>query len=395
MSLAPRRSLLLAVTALLVAPAPASALTETPDQTAQAVGKVFAIASDGDRIFVGGEFKAMRGPGNAPKISISNLGAITMSSGALVTSFTPQVTLAGDTVRVGALGLSPDGTTLYLGGRFDHVDGQAFSNFAAVNAVTGDLIPGWDSPGVGARCTHWWWRPTARSSPAARSSGRAGGPTTGWRPSSETAPSITPSMPRPTTRCARSPWRKTSRRSSSAAASRRWTAPTGRSWPASPATTGALDQWAIPAGVIPPPQNAWVLVPRGPTLYVGLGHGPNFASAFRLDNGNTGTQIWRRNFVGNVESLAFDAGAGRLYFGGHMGTNTLEQNVCGRPLSGLGYMDPATGTVSCTWVPQIAPSTGNGIGAWTLMLTGNQLWVGGRITSIGGVTQSGIARFTL
>ena len=95
-----------------------------------------------------------------------------------------------------------------------------------------------------------------------------------------------------------------------------------------------------------------------------------------------------------MESLAFDAGANRLYFGGHMGT-TFEQSVCGRPLErGSAHGSGQLRELYMAAEAQIAPSTGNGIGAWTF-LTNTQLWVGGRISSIGGVTQAGIARFTL
>ena len=99
--------------------------------------------------------------------------------------------------------------------------------------------------------------------------------------------------------------------------------------------TGALDAWAIPAGVIVPPQTAWALLPVGNRLYAGFGHGPNYAAAFRLDNGTVGTQVWRFSTVGNDESLAMSNDGTRLFMGGHFGTGRLQQTVCGQPLHGL------------------------------------------------------------
>jgi hypothetical protein len=43
---------------------------------------------------------------------------------------------------VQALGVSPDGSTLYIAGLFDAVDGQPRKNIAAVDAATGAILPG-------------------------------------------------------------------------------------------------------------------------------------------------------------------------------------------------------------------------------------------------------------
>src|SRR4051812_11518190 len=118
-------------------------------------------------------------------------------------------------------------------------------------------------------------------------------------------------------------------------------------------TTGALDLWAIPAGVIAPPQTAWALVATPTRLYGGFGHGPNYAAAFRLDTGTVGAQTWRFSTVGNVESLALSNDGTRLFMGGHFGTGRLQQTVCGQPLHGLMSVNPATGGAYCDWFPAI------------------------------------------
>jgi Ca2+-binding RTX toxin-like protein len=101
-----------------------------------------------------------------------------------------------------------------------------------------------------------------------------------------------------------------------------------------------------------------------------------------------------------VQTVELSPDGTRLFFGGHFGTRTREQTVCGnRVLSGLASVNPATGAIYCDWVPQLAPSTNNGNGAWDMSDTGEALWVGGGFTEVTGgvppttVTQPNIARF--
>jgi hypothetical protein len=141
---------------------------------------------------------------------------------------------------------------------------------------------------------------------------------------------------------------------------------------------------------------AWALVATPTRLFGGFGNGPNYALAMRLDTGIIGSQAWRFNVVGNVESLAFNADGSRLFIGGHFGTGQLQQVVCGnKNLRGLMMVDPTTGAIDCSWVPQIVPFGSNFTGAWAMARTPTQLWVGGLFSSISGVTQAGFARFTL
>jgi hypothetical protein len=159
--------------------------------------------------------------------------------------------------------------------------------------------------------------------------------------------------------------------------------------------TGALDPWAIPAGTIKAPQQAWGLVPRGNRLFGGFGNRGNFLAAFRLDNGSSGNQLWRFSTTGNVEDLVVDPAGTKVFFGGHFGVGG-EQHVCGNlELRAVGIADPATGAIDCTWLPQVEPHINNKKGVKTMVLTGTQLWMGGFITSISGVPAVGLARYTL
>ena len=131
---------------------------------------------------------------------------------------------------------------------------------------------------------------------------------------------------------------------------------------------GAINSWAIPPGVINNPQTAWAIVPRGNRVYIGFGHGPNYLASFRLDNGNFGTQLWRINTVGNVESLALNTAGTTLFAGGHFGTAALQQQVCGTPVPARADLapDPVTGAISCSWLPQLEPHGANFTGAWCM-----------------------------
>jgi hypothetical protein len=69
-------------------------------------------------------------------------------------------------------------------------------------------------------------------------------------------------------------------------------------------------------------------------------------------------------------------------------------------------LNPANGSVYCDWFPAIRPFGGqnapghgqsppNYVGGWANFVDGNALWIGGYFTSLNGVAQSGIARFTI
>ncbi|HYO30848.1 MAG TPA: PA14 domain-containing protein, partial [Thermomicrobiales bacterium] len=90
--------------------------------------------------------------------------------------------------------------------------------------------------------------------------------------------------------------------------------------------------------------------------------------------------------------------------GGHFGINQLEQQVCGNQfLSGLASLNADTGQLYCDWIPQLAPSVGNGNGPRAEMAVTNNsltnashLWVGGGFNDgVSGVPQKNFARFDI
>ena len=118
-------------------------------------------------------------------------------------------------------------------------------------------------------------------------------------------------------------------------------------------------------------------------------------AAFQLDNGDTGTQVWRVKTVGNDESLALSPDGTNLFVGGHFGTAVKQQVLCGgQNVRGAMELDAATGVMNCAWLPQVTPEGHNFTGVWAMLSTPTQLWIGGKIDAINGVTQKGFARFT-
>jgi Concanavalin A-like lectin/glucanases superfamily len=107
---------------------------------------VLALAYGNGVVYAGGIFGNALPPGTPAgsttgEVTRTYLAAFNSTTGALISSFDPTITYSGTTAHPGvnALALSPDGQTLYVGGLFDHVNGVARSNLAAFNTATGAL----------------------------------------------------------------------------------------------------------------------------------------------------------------------------------------------------------------------------------------------------------------
>jgi hypothetical protein len=144
-----RRSLpliaaIVAVTALLVAPAGASDVAHpsivsedpagfTPDIMD---GRVNAIIVMNGTVFVGGTFTTVRNAGSSSDLTRDYLFAFDATTGAVNTSFRPD--LSG---KVEALAPGPDGASVYVGGSFGQANGSgAYGRLVRVDATTGATI---------------------------------------------------------------------------------------------------------------------------------------------------------------------------------------------------------------------------------------------------------------
>jgi hypothetical protein len=385
-----------AVGAIAATASPAFALSATADTTWMTNGKVFALAQSGNTLYVGGKFAQLVSPDGLTKIKVKSLGRYDATTGDAIAGWGPKITQDGKAGTVRALAVSGDGSVLYVGGTFNAVDGVTVKNWAAVSTADGSLIPGFQRKfntavhviKVGPSLIYAGGAFTTVDG-VAHSHLAALDPATGaidptWNPSANDTVRSMAFASDGTTMFIGGIFTQMD------AVSRQSVARVDR-------TTGALDPWAIPAGVIVAPQTAWALLPVGNRLYGGFGKGPNYAAAFRLDNngGLPGSQVWRFNTVGNDESLAMSNDGTRLFVGGHFGTAVLQQTVCGQPLHGLMSLNPATGAAYCDWFPAITPFGSNYTGAWCMLSTGTKLYVGGLIDAINGVTHVGLARFPL
>lgn len=106
--------------------------------TTQINGVVWAQVIVGNRVYVGGEFTRARPAGSAAGVNEvvrNNLLAYDLTTGALISSFNPNVNGA-----VKALAVSPDGSRVYAAGNFTTVGGVNRSRLAAFTASTGALV---------------------------------------------------------------------------------------------------------------------------------------------------------------------------------------------------------------------------------------------------------------
>lgn len=408
-------SVLLAVLAavvlyVIVGASPAYALggwPETPDDTWATNGTVFdtVLSEDGKTLYVGGKFTVARenAPGeDGAKVAVRNLAAFDVATGEVIRTWRPQVT--GDAPVVRSVEVK-DGK-VYIGGKFTAVNGEPRTGLAAVDAVDGSVDPNFapkietNDPSIAPTVytiltgdsriyiggffnfvDGKWRAKLAAVDPA-------GAVDNGWRPRSARKVFDLEFAADKETIFALGRFRRIT--GSDGANEVRETV--ARLY----TNTGNLHPWVLPAGIIENPQTAWEALVTPTRLYAAFGDkGPNYVAAFRLDNGDVGSRLWRFDTVGDVYSLALTPDGSRLFFGGHFGLVRLRQTVCGKPLQGLASLNPANGRVYCDWIPPLQPEFNNGNGPWDMtMIGGNQLWVGGGFTHVSGVNQTNLARFT-
>jgi len=420
----------------MLAPQSALAISATPDRTGWGVsGKVYAYADYGNVVYAAGAFKKVIGP-VGDHYGVKNIAAFDATTGAYLSTFAPTITNTSGPVKVSALAVSPDGGTLYVGGQFDTVDGQPVQNFAAIDTGTGNLVPGFSVQAnqavdvllAGPDLLYMGGAFTKingenRDHLAAISFDGTLSET--WIASTDAGNCPAPYYSSST--CSnggdgtvRSLAMSTDGNTVFVGGEFYYVDGTPRNCIARvSAVDGSLDPWAVPWTTVtddaqthkPGPNMAWHIIATDTRLYVGFGRVPNFLQVFRLDDGSVGDRVWIDGTPGNVESLALwidpnNPNNKMLFAGGHFGTAVLDFSMCGTYAHGLISVNPDTGAYNCSWIPTLKPFGGssapgshqappNYVGGWTMMLDGNSLWVGGYFTSVAGVAQSGIARFTI
>jgi large repetitive protein len=110
-------------------------------------GEIFDLEYIGDRIFVVGGFTSIRNNagGNTTSYNQRYLAAFNLQTGLVDAGFRPTFDNTVSDVEA-----SPDGTKLFVAGRFNTVNGVTKRKFASINPTTGATVTGFTAHGNGA-----------------------------------------------------------------------------------------------------------------------------------------------------------------------------------------------------------------------------------------------------
>ncbi len=109
-------------------------------------GTVFTIAQSGSSVFLGGSFTNATSPGAASAVSRPNILAFDAATGAISSTFVPDVDGEVDSIIAGP------SNTIYIAGAFKTVDGVKM-RVARLDATTGALVSGWKPQAFSAATT--------------------------------------------------------------------------------------------------------------------------------------------------------------------------------------------------------------------------------------------------
>ena len=345
-----------------------ASVSPTPTKTAGLSGEaVFDLTVlDSGRVILGGRFTAV-GP-----FARSNVGAL-LATGKADPAFAP--TTNGD---VRAVAASEDGTRVFIGGAFTEVNGVPRQNLAALDAVTGELIDGWqadtggDLPMVKSLAVYgdrlYVGGKFSTIDGAAKSKLAAVSVTTGdvvpwntWINGNVNEVRVTPDGSTVWVGGSFSKIRGISR-----------------------AYFGGIDAGSgVPTAFSRNGFGGVVITvgisPDGNTVYASTEN--NIVFAYRPAVSNV--EVWGTKLSGNTQAIA--ASPTEVYIGGHFSQFT-EYGVK-RP--SLASMNAADGTPT-SWDTKATGLLGGG---WSLVIDGNYLHAGGQFTHFDGVQQRLYAKF--
>jgi trimeric autotransporter adhesin len=352
-------------------------------------GIVYSMIRYGDHIYVGGKFQTVRDMPNGNTYRASNLARFHADTGVVDLAWRPRVT-GPDIETTIVYALAAAGGKIWVGGKFDAVDGAARRNLAAVSPDTGVVDPG-VAPLVGSE-TSEGIRAMVASSTKVYFGGYftvVDGKARQYVAALDTAGNVDPTWKPRAGGFVRSLAFSCDGATVFAGGKFRNAAgPDGLFSPRETiarfdAASGALDPWAIPAGTVPNDEVAAdlaVTCERVTAAYLGR----NFARSFRLDNGNSGTQAWATKCAGDVQTVAM-LGADKLIIGGHF------SQVAREPRTRIAQINLSNGLPDPGWTPAV---DGQFFGPWDLLVDDNHLYVGGAFTTVAGLTRTNFARFT-
>lgn len=377
---------------------PGQNVSATVSPSWQTNNTVWAIASVGGVVYVGGQFTSVRPPGAASgtgEVARTYLAAFNSSTGDLITSFNP--TLDG---QVNALAVSPDGSTLYAGGSFTHVNGVYHAYLAAFSTATGSLISTWKpsataavlsiSPSPNGTAVYVGGNfgkldGVARTRAGAVSA--ATGSLLAWAPSlngSVTSVAVAPDGSR-------------------VLVGGYFSTFDGITQPAigsTDPTTGGPAPWALPHDFVPHNSSCTSdvkdIVTSGGVAYIaneGTGGGC-FDGDFAV-NISDGSLVWQNDCLGATQSVAVLNGW--LYKASHAHDCAFSPGgfpQVSNPSGGWVTHHLLTQSLTDGSVGHWTPNTDNtNLGPRVLATDGTQLFVGGSFVTVNGKPQQGFARF--
>jgi hypothetical protein len=120
-------------TLVVVSVADAAVVQKKPSSAYQANGTVRVTIVVGATTYLGGQFTAMVPNGGGTAVTRNNVAAVSTATGALNTTWNPNVNGVVYT-------MATDGTNIYMGGTFTTVGGAAHKNLVEVNGTTGAVV---------------------------------------------------------------------------------------------------------------------------------------------------------------------------------------------------------------------------------------------------------------
>ena len=386
--------------------------------TTQVDGVVWSIAASSTVAYAGGQFTKARPSGAAAgvnTVSRNNLLAFDITTGALITSFAPDLN-----AQVKTVALSPDGSRLYVGGSFTKANGVTRNRIAAYNTATGALVTEF-SPSMQYTVNTIAVTNTAvyvggeftSANGIARSRLAAFSPTNGallgWAPSSDGTVQAMVASDDGSQIVIGGSFTKIGGADAYGMA-------------ALNATTGALNPWAVGSVVRNAGPNSAILSlsTANGVVYGGgykFGSGGNFEGAFAASM-NGGTLLWLEDchgdtydtfplgdavFVASHEHACNNVGSfpersPRAFQRATAFTKAATTNkVTHNYLSGYNSFVGKTAPTAVGWFPylEIGSYTGKSQAAWALGGNANYLVMGGEFPTVNGVAQQGLARFAV